>query len=132
MDRNDWELTWHTLGKLLGSKWSCHVLRLLSTGSYRFNELTRELDGMTATVLSRRLKELRCHGLVRREVGNQSPPETRYDLTETGRAIAELLGQMEAFVDVDRPAAETDCSEGCEPDSLCVTSEREKACITLS
>ena len=127
MDRNDWELTWHTLGKLLGSKWSCHVLGLLASGSYRFNDLRRELDGMTATMLSRRLKELRCHGLVTREVGTQSPPETRYELTPPGRELAVLLGQMEELVAVER-SAEADC----ESDAVCVVAEGSESCLTLS
>ena len=45
-----WQVTWHSLRDLLGSKWSFHVLRLLHSGPHGFNETKRAVDGMTATM----------------------------------------------------------------------------------
>ena len=134
MDDTHWEEAWHTLGGILGSKWSCHVLRLLSADSHRFNELDREIDGMTATMLSRRLKELRCHGLVDRTVGDGSPPETRYRLTDAGREFARLLGEMEDLVEIHEVTPDTACEERCEEetDTNCVSSNGDDTCLRIS
>ncbi|AUV83491.1 transcriptional regulator [Salinigranum rubrum] len=96
-DAPEWHREWHELRSLLGCKWTLHVLRLLSTDSYGFNEIQRELDGLTPTMLSRRLTQLTEYGLVNRELIPDSPPRTRYELTETGVAFTEILRQLEQF-----------------------------------
>lgn len=65
--------------------------------SYRFNEIQNELNGLTAAMLSRRLKQLTETGIVRRETIPASPPRARYELTETGQELAEILRQLEKF-----------------------------------
>ncbi|MFC4248241.1 winged helix-turn-helix transcriptional regulator [Natribaculum luteum] len=123
MSDTDWQATWHSLRELLGSKWSFHVLRLLRGGSYGFNEMQRELDGLTAAVLSRRLKELECHGLVDRSVEATTPPTTTYRLTDSGQEVTRLLSELEDLVDV----------RDCERDeaSPC-RGVREDACVTVA
>lgn len=135
MNDSDWNTTWHTLGKLIGSKWSCHVLRLLGREPYGFNELRRELDGLTATMLSRRLKELRCHGLVERTVKSSPPLETRYELTAAGREFTHLLGEMEDLVRIREQSEETICceTESDETDERrCVSGGGAETCLTLT
>lgn len=115
----DWQSTWHSLHALLGRKWTLHVLRLLSTGGYGFNEMKRELDGVTATMLSRRLEELACHGLVARTVEETTPPSTTYRLTERGAAFAARLLELEGLVQ----------RRGCEDDT-CVDAGEQ--CVTVT
>ena len=115
----EWQSTWHSLRELLGSKWSLHVLRLLSTGSYGFNEAKRRIDGMTATMLSRRLKELECHGFVDRTVRETTPPTTAYRLTDRGSEFARLLREMEDLVDREECDRTRECATA--PDDRCVT-----------
>lgn len=91
----DWRPLWHSLHEVIGGKWTLHVLRALEAGEYGFNDLQRELDGVTAKTLSRRLRELRCRGFVEKEVLATSPPATRYRLTDAGREFAALLGEAE-------------------------------------
>ena len=104
-DEAAWQDTWHGVHDVLGAKWTLHVLRALSTGEYGFNELKRELDGITATMLSRRVQELACHGFVERTVAETRPPTTTYRLTDHGAAVASHLRELEGLVDV------TDCDE---------------------
>lgn len=99
MDRQDWQLTWDAIYGLLGSKWSFHVLRLLADGPRGFNEMKRSLHGVTAKTLSRRLKELRCAGVVDKRVKPTSPPTTSYRLTERGEIFADALRDLESFVE---------------------------------
>lgn len=104
MAEPNWPRIWHGLADLLGSKWSVHVLVVLAAGPRGFNELERALEDMTATMLSRRLKELRCHGLVDRTVEDTSPPTTTYRLTDSGSAFVAKLRELEDLV-----AVQTEC-----------------------
>jgi DNA-binding HxlR family transcriptional regulator len=80
---------------MLGSKWTLHILHTLSCEEHGFNELKRELDGVTATMLSRRLSELQSEGIVSREVVSTSPPSTRYSLTESGVEMVDVLRDLD-------------------------------------
>jgi DNA-binding HxlR family transcriptional regulator len=109
----------------LGGKWAFHVLRLLSEGDRGFNEMKRELDGITAKTLSRRLAELRCHGFVDRAVRPTSPPSTRYSLTSDGRHFVSLLRELEESVSF------VECS-GCEDDCTVLTVDEEVTASALA
>lgn len=127
-----WQTTSHSLHAVFGSKWSLHVLRLLHTGARGFNEMKREIDGITATMLSRRLEELRCHGFVDRTVEETTPPTTTYRLTPTG---TEIVAHLEGIAELatlchDRSGVETgDCAN--ESDLACATGDGG-ICMTVS
>ena len=91
----DWQRTWHGLWDILGCKWTFHIIRLLLMDEYGFNEMERELHGITSTMLSRRLKQLHHEGIVSRTVESTTPPTTSYQLTETGEQLAQILLQIE-------------------------------------
>lgn len=91
----EWQRTWHGLWDILGCKWTFHVIRLLSTDDYGFNEMERRIHGITSTMLSRRLKQLDREGIVSRTVEATTPPTTTYRLTETGRELARILLEIE-------------------------------------
>ena len=106
---NDWQETWHHVHAVLGRKWAFHVLRALSDGEHGFNELKRRL-GVTAKPLSERLSELRCVGLVERDVTPNTPPESHYRLTADGERFVSALLRVEELVDV----VACDCEDDCE------------------
>lgn len=133
MEETEWQTAWHSIRDILGSKWSLHILRVLNSDSYGFNELKREIDGMTAAMLSRRLKELRCHGLVERTVEETTPPTTTYQLTDAGDRFATLLREMEELVLLNEGTADG-TSRACENDSelVCATGDPDELCVTVS
>lgn len=118
-DSDDWQRVWHTLHGTLGNKWAFHVLRLLSEHDAGFNEMKRELDGVTAKTLSQRLRELRCGGFVERHVEATTPPSTRYTLTDAGREFVATLRELESLVGV------VDC-DACEEDECAVVTTGER------
>jgi DNA-binding HxlR family transcriptional regulator len=120
-DVADWQKSWHQLREILGSKWAFHVLRLLSEREYGFNEMQRSIDGVTATMLSRRLKELQCHGFVEKHVEATTPPSTTYELTENGRAFVGLLEEMEGMIDL------AECADGSE----CASADESSKCAIV-
>lgn len=70
------------------TNWLVHLDRC------EINEIQTELSGLTAPILSQRLKELRCHGLVDRTVAETLPPTTTYSLTDQGKQIATHLRKL--------------------------------------
>lgn len=97
---DDWRRTWHAVRDVLGSKWAVHVVRALAESDSGFNDLKRELGGVTAKTLSERLRELRCLGFVSKEVHATSPPTTTYRLTDHGEVLAGVMGDVESLVSV--------------------------------
>lgn len=133
MDDHDWQASWHSFREILGAKWSVHILRLLMSRSHGFNELKHEIDGMTATMLSRRLKELTCHGFVDRTVEETTPPTTTYRLTQAGIEFARLLLEMEELAHV-REMNEATCEKDCGgvSDITCVDDGLADVCVTIA
>jgi DNA-binding HxlR family transcriptional regulator len=124
----DWRRTWHAVRDLLGSKWAFHVVRALGDSGRGFNDLKRELDGVTAKTLSERLRELRCLGFVEKEVHATSPPTTTYRLTDHGRDLAAVMTDVESLVEVVE-CRDGDCAvaSAVTPECACETGrERER------
>ena len=94
-DTPEWQRTWHGLFDILGCKWTFHIVRLLSIEEHGFNEMERRLDGITSTMLSRRLTQLEAEGILSKEVEDTSPPSTTYCLTEVGRELSRILKEIE-------------------------------------
>ena len=82
---------------LLGGAWTPNVLWYLREGPRRFNELRRDVDGVSAKVLSDRLRRLVADGVVERRVMPTTPPTVEYELTDLGR---EILPAVDAIVKV--------------------------------
>lgn len=82
---------------LLGGAWTPNVLWYLREGPRRFNELRSDLDGVSAKVLSARLRRMVADGLVTRTERATTPRSVEYELTDFGR---ELLPAVDAIVEV--------------------------------
>jgi DNA-binding HxlR family transcriptional regulator len=123
---DDWQRVWHSLHDTLGHKWAFHVLRLLAERDAGFNEMKRELDGVTAKTLSARLRELRCRGFVARHVEATTPPSTRYALTDAGRRFVATLRELETQVGV------VDCDECGADECAVVAGDAEPEAIVAS
>jgi DNA-binding HxlR family transcriptional regulator len=76
---------------VLAAKWSVVVLARLATGSRRFNELLRQIDGVSRRMLSATLRQLERDGLVERHVYARVPARVGYELSPAG---AELLAAL--------------------------------------
>ena len=84
---------------LLGNKWKPLILRELLTGTKRYNELTRNVVGISPKVLTENLRELEEDGILSRKVYPEVPPRVEYSLTEKGNdlLVGEALGKTEAY-----------------------------------
>ncbi len=81
----------------LGGAWTPNVIWYLSAGPRRFSELKKDLDGVSAKMLTQRLRHLEELGVVHRQAINTSPPTIEYSLTEIG---SELKPAIEAIASV--------------------------------
>jgi DNA-binding HxlR family transcriptional regulator len=82
---------------LLGGVWTPEIIWNLSQGARRFSELRRAMPGISAKVLSARLKDLDERGVLSRTVLATTPPSVEYALTDLGE---ELIPAIRAIVDV--------------------------------
>ena len=80
---------------LIGSKWRLPIIwALWKNKTIRYNELKRQVDGITNMVLSQSLKEMEKHGLVVRTQFMEMPPRVEYSLTEAGEALIPSLKSL--------------------------------------
>lgn len=79
----------------IADKWSLLVISLLERRTMRFNELRREIDGISQRMLSVTLRHLERDGLIERTVYAEVPPKVEYRLTDLG---CNLLGIIQALV----------------------------------
>jgi DNA-binding HxlR family transcriptional regulator len=93
----EWQRTWHQLQQALGNKWALHVLHVIADEARGFTELKHRIDGISETMLSRRLSDLQEHGFVRQSTRPSTPPRPRYQLTAAGERVARFLDDMESI-----------------------------------
>jgi DNA-binding HxlR family transcriptional regulator len=71
----------------IGDKWSVLIVSRLGAGPRRFNELKREISGISQRMLTLTLRGLERDGLVTRTVFPTVPPRVDYELTALGRSL---------------------------------------------
>ena len=79
----------------LADKWTFLILDRLAAGPVRFNQLKREIGGISQKVLSRTLKGLERDGLLLRRTFATRPVTVEYSLTPLARSLSDTIA---AFV----------------------------------
>ena len=75
----------------IADKWSLLVVALLERRTMRFNELRREIDGISQRMLSVTLRHLERDGLIDRTVYPEVPPRVEYRLTPLGCTLLDTI-----------------------------------------
>ncbi len=78
----------------IGDKWSVMVVGILSRGTLRFNELKREINGVSQRMLTLTLRNLERDGLVTRTIYPEIPPRVEYGLTELGQTLTGPISSL--------------------------------------
>ena len=86
-----------TTVQLIGSKWKLLIIRNLMMRPWRFNELKRDLAGISQKVLTDSLRSLEADGLVTRTVYPEVPPRVEYALSELGESMRPIMKAMEEW-----------------------------------
>jgi DNA-binding HxlR family transcriptional regulator len=81
--------------RLLMGQWTTYILwKLHSNGALRFGELRRSVPGISAKVLTDRLRVLEEAEIVTREVIPTKPPQVSYALSERGTDLVDAMEQL--------------------------------------
>lgn len=86
-----------TTVSLIGSKWKLLIMRNLLARPWRFNELRKDLDGISQKVLTDSLRSMEADGLVVRTVYAEVPPRVEYALSPLGESMKPIIKSMETW-----------------------------------
>ena len=80
---------------LIGSKWKLLIMRDLLARPWRFNELKKDLEGISQKVLTDNLRALEADGLITRTVYPEVPPRVEYALSGLGETLRPIFSALE-------------------------------------
>jgi DNA-binding HxlR family transcriptional regulator len=84
--------------ELLTRPWTMHILWALSNhGPMRFGVLRKNVDGISARVLTERLRTLEGKGFIFRHYEPTIPPAVTYGITDRMQDIQKVLAQLEGL-----------------------------------
>ena len=86
-----------TTVQLIGTKWKLLIICNLLVRPWRFNELQKNLDGISQKVLTDSLRSLEQDGLVTRTVYAEVPPRVEYALSALGLSLKPILDAMQTW-----------------------------------
>ena len=82
---------------LIGSKWKLLIIRNLMARPWRFNELKKDLEGISQKVLTDSLRSMESDGIVTRTVYPEVPPRVEYALSPLGESMRPIMKAMELW-----------------------------------
>ena len=83
------------LEDVIGCRWTISVLRAVNSGVNRPGALERHIEGISAKVLSDRLRHFTHAGIFERVQYPEIPPRVEYRMTEFGKKFTGLLREVE-------------------------------------
>lgn len=85
--------------ELLSKRWTMLIVAELLGGPRRFAGIESALPLLSGKVLADRLRELEAAGIVRRAVYPETPVRIEYSLTDMGRALCPVIGEIAKWAD---------------------------------
>ncbi|MHC1719391.1 MAG: winged helix-turn-helix transcriptional regulator [Clostridiaceae bacterium] len=83
---------------LIGGKWRLPIIWALSkNGTMRYNELKKNISGITNMMLTQSLKELEMDSIISRKQYMEIPPRVEYSLTENGENLIPALKALASW-----------------------------------
>ena len=86
-----------TTVQLIGSKWKLLIIRNLRQRPWRFNELKKDLQGVSQKVLTDSLRSLEEDGVIVRTVYPEVPPRVEYALSDLGESMRPIIDVMQRW-----------------------------------
>ena len=82
---------------VIGGKWKGVILYHLLSETMRFNALRRLMPEITQRMLTKQLRELETHNLIKRKVYPEVPPKVEYSMTEFGKTLAPVIFALQEW-----------------------------------
>ena len=90
---------------IIGQKWKLPILWYIGEQeTLRYGKLKKRVVGITATMLTKCLRELEHDGLVRRKQYNTIPPTVEYTMTPKGKTLVKSLVPLYAWAKANQKA----------------------------
>jgi DNA-binding HxlR family transcriptional regulator len=86
-----------TTVSLIGNKWKLLIIRDLLARPWRFNELKKDLEGISQKVLTESLRSMETDGIIIRTVYPSVPPKVEYALSPLGESMRPILSSMQEW-----------------------------------
>ncbi len=86
-----------TTVQLIGNKWKLLIIRNLLVRPWRFNELHKNLEGISQKVLTDSLRQMEADEIITRTVYPEVPPRVEYTLSELGESMRPILTAMQEW-----------------------------------
>ena len=86
-----------TTVQMIGSKWKLLIMRNLLQRPWRFNELKKDLEGISQKVLTDSLRSMEAAGIITRTVYPEVPPRVEYALSDLGESMRPIMDAMEIW-----------------------------------
>ena len=86
-----------TTVQMIGSKWKLLIMRNLLQRPWRFNELKKDLEGISQKVLTDSLRSMEADGIITRTVYPEVPPRVEYALSKLGESMRPIMDAMEIW-----------------------------------
>jgi len=89
--------------KHVTSRWGVLVLVALRSGTHRFSELRRKVDGVSERMLAQTLQWLEADGFVARKSYPVVPPHVEYSLTPLGLEVSAKVEALADWIEYNLP-----------------------------
>lgn len=86
-----------TTVQIIGSKWKLLIMRNMLQRPWRFNELKKDLEGISQKVLTDSLRSMEADGIITRTVYPEVPPRVEYALSDLGESMRPIMDAMEIW-----------------------------------
>ena len=86
-----------TTVQMIGSKWKLLIMRNLLQRPWRFNELKKDLEGISQKVLTDSLRSMEADGIITRTVYPEVPPRVEYALSDLGESMRPIMDALEIW-----------------------------------
>lgn len=80
---------------VIEGRWKTVILcKLYMNGPMRFNQLMKEIGGISPRILTKQLKEMESDGIIKRTSYPEISPRVEYSITEKGLSLGPILKAM--------------------------------------
>ncbi|MCC7667743.1 helix-turn-helix transcriptional regulator [Liquorilactobacillus satsumensis] len=92
---SNWSCGVASVMDIFGGKWKLNILwRISQHEGLGFNQLKREVEGITNIMLTRAIKTLVAENLIIRKELKVTPPRTEYYLTASAKSLLPIMAAL--------------------------------------
>lgn len=82
---------------VVNGKWKLQIIIAIRNGNSRFKDIERQIPGISPRMLSKELKDLENHQLIRREVFDTLPVSVTYSATPHAATLTPVIRALQEW-----------------------------------